>query len=89
MLFVQHCKEEEMSDDGFIESSCDEENEDNILYTSERFVEEWQQMKEKIIESKEQWKQGHSKTQLLYHPSSKEDFTYTLLFVEQEMWIYG
>ena len=48
-----------MSDSEFIESSCDEENEDQTWHPSESDVEEWMQGKEKKIEYNESLKQGH------------------------------
>ena len=57
--FVQQCKEEEISDSEFIESNCDEENEDQTFYPSESVVEEWKQTKEKRTDYKESLKQGH------------------------------
>ena len=55
----QQCKEEEMSDSEFIESSFDEENEEQNLYPSESVVEEWKQRKEMKSECNESLKQGH------------------------------
>ena len=57
--FVQQCKEEEMSDSEFIESNCDEENDDQTSYPSESAIGEWRQGKEKRNEVKESLKQGH------------------------------
>ena len=65
LQFVQQCKEEELSDSELIESSCDEENEDQTWYPSETAVEEWMQGKEKENEHKESLKQGHSLPQLV------------------------
>ena len=59
MQFVQQCNEEELSDSELIESSCDEENDDQTWYPSETTVEEWTQGKEKKNEDKESLKQGH------------------------------
>ena len=59
LLFVQQCKEETISDGELIESSCDEENEDKILYPSECVVEECKQRKEKMVESTDQLKEGN------------------------------
>ena len=63
--FVQECKEEEMSDSELIDSSCDEENEDQTCYPSESAVEEWTQGKEKKSEHQESLKQGHCLPQLV------------------------
>ena len=65
LQFVQQCKEEELSDSELIESSCDEENEDQTWYPSETAVEEWMQGKEKENEHKESLKQGHCLSQLV------------------------
>ena len=45
--YFQLCKDEEMSDSEFIESGCDEENEDQTWYPSESVVAEWKQVKDK------------------------------------------
>ena len=65
-LQVQQYKEEEMSDCEFIESSCDEENEDRTWYSSESVVENWKQVEEKRNEYKESLSQGHCLPQLLH-----------------------
>ena len=65
LQFVQQCKEEEMSDSEFIESDCDEKDEDHTWYPSESVIEEWKQVKEKKSEYKESLKQGHCLTQLV------------------------
>ena len=59
------CKEEEMSDSEFIESSCDEENEDQTSYPSESAIEEGKQVKEKRNEYDKSLKQGHCLPQLI------------------------
>jgi len=71
--FVQECKEEEMSDSELIESSCDEENEDQTCYPSESAVEEWTQGKEKKSEHQESLKQGLSEGQLQFVQQCNED----------------
>ena len=55
----QQCKEEEVSDSSFIESRCDEENEDQTVYPSETIIEDWKQGKEKRNDYKESLKQGN------------------------------
>ena len=64
--FVQQCKEEEMSDSEFIESNCDEENEEQTWYPSESVVEEWKQRKEMKSGCNKSLKQGHCLPQLVY-----------------------
>ena len=63
--FVQQCKEEEMSDSEFIESNCDEENEDQTLHPSESAIEDWKQGTEKRNEFKTSLNQGHCFPQLV------------------------
>ena len=48
-----------MSDSEFIESSCDEENEDQTWYPSESAIGEWKQGKERRNEHEDSLKQGH------------------------------
>ena len=54
-----------MSDCEFIESSPDEENEDQTWYRGESVVEEWRQGVDKKNEYKESTKQGHCLPQLV------------------------
>ena len=54
-----------MSDSEFIESSCDEENEDQTWYPSESDVEEWKEEIAKRNEYKESLKQGHYLPQIV------------------------
>ena len=63
--FAQQLEKEEMSDSEFIESSCDEENEDQTLYPSESVVEEWKQRKEMKSGCNKSLKQGHCLLQLV------------------------
>ena len=65
LKFFQQFKEEEVSDSELIESSCDEENEDQTWHPSESDVEEWMQGKEKKTEYKESLKQGHYLLQIV------------------------
>ena len=53
-----------MTDSEFIESGCDEKDEDQPWYPSESSMEEWKQVKEKVNECKESLKQGHRLPQL-------------------------
>ena len=53
-----------MSDNEFIESGCDEKDEDQPWYPRESSMEEWKQVKEKGNGYKESLKQGHCLPQL-------------------------
>ena len=54
-----------MSESESIESSCDEENEDQTWYPNETAVEEWKQEKDMMNDHKESLKQGHCLPQLV------------------------
>ena len=64
MLVLQHCKEEQISDDEFLASS-DEVNNEKTWYPSDCVLEECNESKEKRNESKEASKKGHCKPQLM------------------------
>ena len=68
-IFVDLCKEEQISDEEFHTSSYDDENKEKTCYPSECAVEEWNQGKEKRGENKETSKQGHFTLQFVspYH----------------------
>ena len=53
-----------MADSEFIESGCDEKDEDQPWYPSESSMEEWKLGKEKSNKCKESLKQGHCLPQL-------------------------
>ena len=61
----QECKDEELSYGEFIESGCDEGNEDQTWYPSESVVAEWKQVKEKRNEYNESLEQGNCFSQLV------------------------
>ena len=65
LQFSQQYKEEEISDSEFIESSCDEENEDQTSYPSESAIGEWKQRKEMKSGCNKSLKEGQCLPQLI------------------------